>query len=162
MLYRLSYWGILEAIWFLRSLCVGIVLSSQAVTSQVLSALMSLTTVFGMGTGVPSSQLTPTYFSFSEKYICYYNTFLRYVKKKLVTRGRIELPFTAWEAVVLAAWPTGHFHTPYFLGVLKKMVHHRGLEPRTHWLRVSCSTNWANGAKCRQHQFSQAVARQVS
>ena len=32
------------------------------------------------------------------------------------------------------------------------MVHHRGLEPRTHWLRVSCSTNWANGAdkgRCR-------------
>ena len=28
----------------------------------------------------------------------------------------------------------------------KKLVHHRGLEPRTHWLRVSCSTNWANGA----------------
>ena len=27
------------------------------------------------------------------------------------------------------------------------LVHHRGLEPRTHWLRVSCSTNWANGAK---------------
>ena len=23
------------------------------------------------------------------------------------------------------------------------LVHHRGLEPRTHWLRVSCSTNWA-------------------
>ena len=45
--------------------------------------------------------------------LCYYNTFLRYVKKKLVTRGRIELPFTAWEAVVLAAWPTGHFHTLY-------------------------------------------------
>ena len=31
-----------------------------------------------------------------------------------------------------------------------KFMHHRGLEPRTHWLRVSCSTNWANGAyKCR-------------
>ena len=29
------------------------------------------------------------------KVLCYYNTFLRYVKKKLVTRGRIELPFTA-------------------------------------------------------------------
>ena len=26
------------------------------------------------------------------------------------------------------------------------VVHHRGLEPRTHWLRVSCSTIWANGA----------------
>ena len=28
---------------------------------------MSLTTVFGMGTGVPSSPLTRTYFSFPEK-----------------------------------------------------------------------------------------------
>ena len=26
------------------------------------------------------------------------------------------------------------------------LVHLRGLEPRTHWLRVSCSTNWAKGA----------------
>ena len=26
------------------------------------------------------------------------------------------------------------------------MVHLRGLEPRTHWLRVSCSTSWARGA----------------
>ena len=36
-------------------------LSSQAVTRQVLSALMSLTSVFGMGTGGPSSQSTPTH-----------------------------------------------------------------------------------------------------
>ena len=33
-------------------------LSSQAASSQVLSAFVSLTTVFGMGTGV-SSQLSP-------------------------------------------------------------------------------------------------------
>ena len=34
---------------------------------------------------------------------------------------------------------------------LKDWVHHRGLEPRTHWLRVSCSTIWANGAyQCRR------------
>ena len=47
--------------------CVGVELSSRAVSSQVLSPLTSLTTVFGMGTGVPSSPLTPTYFSFPEK-----------------------------------------------------------------------------------------------
>ena len=35
-------------------------LSSRAVTRQVLSALVSLTSVFGMGTGVPSPQSTPT------------------------------------------------------------------------------------------------------
>ena len=36
-------------------------LSSQAVTRQVLSTQMSLTSVFGMGTGGPSSQSIPTY-----------------------------------------------------------------------------------------------------
>ena len=35
-------------------------LSSRQVTLQVLSAQMSLTAVFGMGTGGPSSQSTPT------------------------------------------------------------------------------------------------------
>ena len=35
-------------------------LSSRAVTRKVLSAQMSLTSVFGMGTGGPSSQSTPT------------------------------------------------------------------------------------------------------
>ena len=35
-------------------------LSSRAVTSQVLWAQMSLTAVFGMGTGGPSSQSAPT------------------------------------------------------------------------------------------------------
>ena len=28
------------------------------------------------------------------------------------------------------------------------MVHLEGLEPAAHWLRVSCSTNWAKGAFC--------------
>ena len=37
-------------------------LSSRAVSSQVLSPFASLTTVFGMGTGVPSPPLTRTYF----------------------------------------------------------------------------------------------------
>ena len=36
-------------------------LSSQAVTRQVLSAYMSLTSVFGMGTGGPSWQSIPTF-----------------------------------------------------------------------------------------------------
>ena len=42
------------------ALDVGIDLSSQSVSRQVLSALMSLTSVFGMGTGGPSSLKTPT------------------------------------------------------------------------------------------------------
>ena len=39
---------------------VGISLSFQAVTSQVFSAPLSLTSVFGMGTGGPSASSTPT------------------------------------------------------------------------------------------------------
>ena len=40
--------------------CVGVYLSSRAVASQVLSARVSLTAVFGMGTGGPSPLATPT------------------------------------------------------------------------------------------------------
>ena len=36
-----------------------------------------------------------------------------------------------------------------YVSVRLFLVHHRGLEPRTHWLRVSCSTNWANGGYMR-------------
>ena len=42
------------------SLCVGTALFSRAASSQVFSALMSLTSVFGMGTGGPSPPLAPT------------------------------------------------------------------------------------------------------
>ena len=42
--------------------CVGTDLSSQSVARQVFSALMSLTSVFGMGTGGPSPLETPTAF----------------------------------------------------------------------------------------------------
>ena len=49
---------------------VGTALSSQAVASQVFSTLMSLTSVFGMGTGGPSSPLAPTIQSrYSENWI---------------------------------------------------------------------------------------------
>ena len=41
---------------------VGDDLSSQSVSRQVFSALVSLTSVFGMGTGGPSPLKTPTIF----------------------------------------------------------------------------------------------------
>ena len=44
----------------LSFLCVGADLSSRAASRQVLSTRMSLTSVFGMGTGGSSSLLTPT------------------------------------------------------------------------------------------------------
>ena len=40
--------------------CVGIELSSRAVSRKVFSPLQSLTSVFGMGTGGPSAFVTPT------------------------------------------------------------------------------------------------------
>ena len=49
-----------SAIELLRIMESGSDLSSRAVSSQVLSALESLTSVFGMGTGVPKTQSTPT------------------------------------------------------------------------------------------------------
>ena len=48
-----------SAIELLRNIESGNVLSSRAVTSQVLSALKSLTSVFGMGTGGTSSPISP-------------------------------------------------------------------------------------------------------
>ena len=54
VLYRLSYGGMWQALVKNKSLCWRY-LSSRAVASQVLSAGTSLTAVFGMGTGGPSS-----------------------------------------------------------------------------------------------------------
>ena len=50
----------MESPGFLGLICVGIDLSSQSVARQVFSALVSLTSVFGMGTGGPSPLKTPT------------------------------------------------------------------------------------------------------
>ena len=47
---------------------VGISLFSRAVASQVFSAPLSLTSVFGMGTGGPSASSTPTIFLFSASF----------------------------------------------------------------------------------------------
>ena len=58
VLYRLSYGGIKQhEVRDEPNLCrsVGEYLSSRAVSSQVLSARQSLTSVFGMGTGGPSA-----------------------------------------------------------------------------------------------------------
>ena len=35
---------------------------------------------------------------------------------------------------------------PRVVALGQLLVHHQGLEPGTPWLRVRCSTNWANGA----------------
>ncbi len=63
-------------------LCVGAFLSSQAAARQVFSALVSLTSVFGMGTGGPSPQSTPTVhflerLSIIPQQVLFVNTFLK-------------------------------------------------------------------------------------
>ena len=63
----------------------GIALSSQAVSSQVFSAPMSLTSVFGMGTGGSSSSKTP-----SNIYLMYFRTIIL-----VVTRAGIEPALSA-------------------------------------------------------------------
>ena len=55
MLYQLSYWGMFQSPIKIGDFYVGTDLFFQAVARQVSSARMSLTTVFGMGTGGPSS-----------------------------------------------------------------------------------------------------------
>ena len=63
---------------------VGISLFSRAVTSQVFSAPLSLTSVFGMGTGGPSASSTPTILLFL------YYSLLQELYTFLVTRAGIE------------------------------------------------------------------------
>ena len=46
--------------WSSVLFCVGAFLSSRDAAVRVLSAQVSLTAVFGMGTGVPSPPSTPT------------------------------------------------------------------------------------------------------
>ena len=75
-------------------LCVGISLSSRAVTSQVFSAPLSLTSVFGMGTGGPSASSTPTILLYLKAFQLFY---------LLVTRAGIEPALPAREAGVLTA-----------------------------------------------------------
>ena len=47
-------------LYIFHFLCVGTALFSRAASSQVFSALTSLTSVFGMGTGGPPPLLAPT------------------------------------------------------------------------------------------------------
>ena len=62
---------------------VGISLFFRAVTSQVFSAPLSLSSVLGMGTGGPSASSTPTY-------VLYFMQNLSGLFTALVTRAGIE------------------------------------------------------------------------
>ena len=124
---------------------VGVFLSSQAVASQVFSALLSLTSVFGMGTGGPSASSTPTINLYILSFLpfthfgdsCGNRTRVVGVRGRSLNRLTNE-PFVRSSQGALFFKP---LEIPF-------MVHHQGLEPGTPWLRVRCSTNWANGAYC--------------
>ena len=68
-LYRLSYGGITAKHPIGCLAYVGVFLFFQIVTNQVSSALLSLTSVFGMGTGGPSASSTPTLYGSLSPYI---------------------------------------------------------------------------------------------
>ena len=84
-------------------------LSSRAVARQVLSAQMSLTSVFGMGTGGPSSQSIPTRMDGFQPIFYISKAFQLLIS--LVTHTGFEPMLTAWEAAVLTTWPMGHWCT---------------------------------------------------
>ena len=67
--------------YWVDTLYVGISLFFRAVTSQVSSAPLSLTSVFGMGTGGPSASSTPTILLYLKAFQLFY---------LLVTRAGIE------------------------------------------------------------------------
>ena len=98
---------------------VGIDLFFRSVARQVSSAPHVLTSVFGMDTGIPRAIKTPT---------C-----------------RVALLLNLPLVCVRLSFYHDNLKLSNCTFVL---VHLRGLEPRTHWLRVSCSTNWARGAYC--------------
>ena len=108
-------------------LYVGIFLFSRAVTSQLSSALLSLTSVFGMGTGGPSASSTPTliyalFFSlFTLKDFgdsCGNRTRVAGVRGRSLNRLTNEPSFTEANGLFSSA------PVPF-------MVHHQGLEPGT-------------------------------
>ena len=133
------------------SLCVGIDLSFRAVASQVFSALQSLTSVFGMGTGGPSALKTPTPPFFAE-FLC--------VSTDLFSRAVASQVFSALQSLtsvfgmgtggpsalkVLTFWCTSRDSTPRCIAyphdsdgccslfrVVRILVHLQGFEPGTH------------------------------
>ena len=46
-------------------------------------------------------------------------------------------------------WEVCQYRMRKNFGIRLKVMHLQGLEPWTHWLRVSCSTNWARGASSK-------------
>ena len=67
----------------------------------------------------------------------------------LVTRTGIEPMSPPWKGDVLTAWPTGHKYEWNKLLYFIHLVSYPRLERGTTWLKVKCSTTWAN-SPCHQ------------
>ena len=73
---------------------------------------------------------------------------------KLVTRTGIEPMSPPWKGGVLTAWPTGLIYKELnnFFNYLVLLVSYPRLERGTTWLKVKCSTTWANSPhNCDTH-----------
>ena len=153
---------------------VGIFLFSRAVASQVSSALQGLTSVFGMGTGGPPASSTPTVdseYSFGSPSwtrtndpavnsrmlyrLSYWGIYLLH-NHRCSCRSGDSCGNRTRVAGVRGRSLNRLTNEPFesrgsLLSPSLVLVHHQGLEPGTPWLRVRCSTNWANGAYKGKH-----------
>ena len=72
----------------------------------------------------------------------------------MVTRTGIEPMSPPWKGDVLTAWPTGLIYKELnnFNNYLVLLVSYPRLERGTTWLKVKCSTTWANSPhNCDNH-----------
>ena len=100
---------------------VGFDLFSRLVAKQVFSALQSLTSVFGMGTGGPSALKKPTRLDLSKLYC---------VSADLSSRPVSRQVFSALQSLTsVFGMGTGG---PSALKVLTTMVHLQGFNPAMH------------------------------
>ena len=116
----------------------GIYLFSQAVSSQLSSAQVSLTSVFGMGTGVPSPQSTPTIYlssGFCPRTFIIIPPLDSLVKRFFGDPSGIRTHVNGVRGRCLNRLTTGpHGELPYqsSANAVIAMVRPHGLEPGTH------------------------------
>ena len=87
--------------------CVGTDLSSRLASKQVLSARVSLTSVFGMGTGGPSPLKTPT--TINIRYQCFL-LYIKFIKLENLVHPQGLEPWTPWLRVRCSTnWAKGAY-----------------------------------------------------
>ena len=88
--------------YWMAAFNVGIFLSSQPVTRQLFSAPLSLTSVFGMGTGGPSTSSTPTIVSLSATSLFYHTQAKKSSILQLKTTAKKSCNFIVQESSSLS------------------------------------------------------------